>query len=104
MTRILEGSISGSPTIISAIASSPLDDAMALAGGQAKVISLFHHEFLFCRENVIIMCLVTIDGAGMVIRLIGLLNNLELQVTTVSVVRALYYSLYCAALCFLSLH
>lgn len=29
MTRILEGSISGSPTIISAMASSPLDDVMA---------------------------------------------------------------------------
>ncbi|PNF32921.1 hypothetical protein B7P43_G01848, partial [Cryptotermes secundus] len=38
MTRILEGSISGSPTIISAIASSPLDDVMSLAGGQAKVV------------------------------------------------------------------
>jgi hypothetical protein len=51
MTRILEGSISGSPTIISAITSSPLDDVMALAGGQAKVISIFHREFVFRRDK-----------------------------------------------------
>ena len=38
MTRILEDSISGSPTIITAIASSPLDDVITLTGGQAKVI------------------------------------------------------------------
>jgi hypothetical protein len=56
MTRILEGSISGSPTIISAIVSSPLDDVMALAGGQAKVISLFQHEFVFCREKMLLLC------------------------------------------------
>jgi hypothetical protein len=43
MTRILEGSISGSPTIISAITSSPLDDVMALAGGQAKVIFISYN-------------------------------------------------------------
>jgi hypothetical protein len=55
VTRILEGSISGSPTLINAIASSPLDDVMALAGGQAKVMSLLHYEFAFlqreCRLN-----------------------------------------------------
>lgn len=54
VTRILEGSISGSPTLISAIASSPLDDVMALTGGQAKVISLSHHEFAFLqRKNTV---------------------------------------------------
>lgn len=47
VTRILEGSISASPTLISAIASSPVDDVMALTGGQAKVISLSCHEFAF---------------------------------------------------------
>lgn len=63
MTRILEGSISGSPTIISAIASSPLDDVMALAGGQAKVIPFFIMNLYSAeRESVIVMCFVTIDG------------------------------------------
>jgi hypothetical protein len=52
MTRILEDSISGSPTIISAIASSPLDDVITLTGGQAKVIiSLSHHEFVFVQRK-----------------------------------------------------
>jgi hypothetical protein len=46
MTRILEGSISGSPTFITAIVSSPLDDVTALTGGQAKVISLSYREFV----------------------------------------------------------
>jgi len=52
MTRILEDSISGSPTIISAIASSPLDDVITLTGGQAKVIiSWSHYEFVFVQRK-----------------------------------------------------
>jgi hypothetical protein len=39
--------------MISAISSSPLDDVMALAGDQAKVISLFCHEFVFCKERML---------------------------------------------------
>jgi hypothetical protein len=52
MTRILEDSISGSPTIITAIASSPHDDVITLTGGQTKVIiSLSHHEFGFVQRK-----------------------------------------------------
>jgi hypothetical protein len=54
MTRILEDSISGSPTIITALSSSPLDDVITLTGGQAKVIiSLSCHGFVFMeRKNM----------------------------------------------------
>lgn len=53
MTRILEDSISGSPTIITAIASSPRDDVITLTGGQAKVIiSSSDYEFVFLHDHV----------------------------------------------------